>query len=188
MSQLKIIYDGSLPSDQILISDTFKNAQFLLFDVPGQPANVGFEIGFVLVIYVTSISLLGITTLEKDVILPAQEFQGTLTSFSVIDIPREYSESGYDLKCSFNSSISLSTFKVYAVTSEVTQESLSTQITELKNKVESAQFEIAEVKTQVLNIKALVQELVLKATNETEQLENVIETVKTIVGFLGAVL
>ena len=180
MTTLEIVYNGSITSDAIFTSNTFQNAQFLLFDCPNLPSDQWVEIGFSLSIFVVNISISGILTLQKDVVLPAEEFQGTLTSLSVIDIPREYSESNYQLQCSFNSSINIDSFVVYAVTSSVTQESISSQITDVSSQVTALQTELSSLQAQVTAMQTQV-------TAIQAQINSIYALIQTLTGALVAI-
>lgn len=111
MSYQQIIYDGDLSSSTIAISESFVYGSFLIFDTTQLSLDEGIEIGFTLTIEVPVIG----RTLEKDVILPSETFAGTLDSFKVIDIPSEYSQSGYRMSCAFHSSRDVSGFRAYVI-------------------------------------------------------------------------
>lgn len=128
MSLLQIIYDGNLAPDTIATSEPFNDGLFLLFDPVDLPIDEGIEIGFVLTIKVPVIG----RTIEKDVVLPSLEFQGTLDSFKVIEIPREYSDAGYEMECGFHSSREVENFRVYAIKSNCTIESTCRLIEEFR--------------------------------------------------------
>lgn len=174
--QLELIYNASLDPAQVSISNVFKNGQFLLFNTPNLPSNQGIEIGFALVVYIP-ISLT--QTIKKDVALPSFEFVGTLSSFTVIEIPREYSESGYQMYCAFNSSISVNSFQVYAVCSSVTQESLNQEILDLQNSV-------ANLQTQVTELTAIVNQLLVADTAIETIVNKVIPLLETAIPLLLA--
>lgn len=138
--ELKTIFDGQLRANTIEVSSAFIHGLFLIFDTASLPLSEGIEIGFALV---TDIPVIG-RVVEKDVILPAEQFQKSLDSFSVIDIPREYSDAGYEMACAFHSSKDVVDFRVYVVTSEVTLESLNIQL-------EFIQFQLDLIK-QILDL------------------------------------
>lgn len=111
MSYTQIIYDGDLSASSIAISESFTYGNFIIFDTTNLSLDEGIEIGFTLTIEVPVIG----RTLEKDVILPSETFAGTLDSFKVIDIPTEYSQSGYSMSCAFHSSKEVTGFRAYVI-------------------------------------------------------------------------
>ncbi|MGL5874015.1 MAG: hypothetical protein ACRC2R_16875 [Xenococcaceae cyanobacterium] len=111
MSFTQIIYDGNLNASSIAISEYFSYGHFIIFDTVNLSNDEGIEIGFTLTIDVPVIG----RTLEKDVILPSETFAGTLDTFRVIDIPSEYSQSGYRMSCAFHSSRDVSGFRAYVI-------------------------------------------------------------------------
>jgi hypothetical protein len=128
MTTLQIIYDGNLTPDTIATSQPFSFGNFLLFDTVNLPIDEGIEIGFVLTVKVPVIG----RTIEKDIVLPSVEFQGTLDSFKAIEIPCEYSDAGYEMECGFHSSVEVSNFRVYAIKSTCTIESTCRLIEEFR--------------------------------------------------------
>jgi hypothetical protein len=111
MSYTQIIYDGNLSPNTIAISESFSYGSFIIFDTTQLSSDEGIEIGFTLTIEVPVIG----RTLEKDVILPSETFAGTLDSFRVIDIPSEYTSSGYSMSCAFHSSREVIGFRAYVI-------------------------------------------------------------------------
>lgn len=111
MSYTQIIYDGNLSPSNIAISESFVYGSFIIFDTTNLSLDEGIEIGFTLTIEVPVIG----RTLEKDVILPSETFAGTLDTFRVIDIPAEYSQSGYSMSCAFHSSREVTGFRAYVI-------------------------------------------------------------------------
>jgi uncharacterized coiled-coil protein SlyX len=169
------IFDNALNPTEIAQSTVFKNGQFLVFTTPNLPQNQGVEIGFSLIVYIP-ISIF--QTVTKYVVLPSFEFVRQLSSFSIIEIPREYSESGCQMFAAFNSSIAVSQFQCYAITSDVTQESINQEIVNL-------QAEVTQLQNQVTSLTNLVTELV--ATNSNDTLVNeVIPLLKTVIPLLLA--
>ena len=128
MTTLQVIYDGSLAFNTIAVSQPFTFGLFLLFDTVDLPIDEGIEIGFVLTIKVPVIG----RTIEKDLVLPSLEFIGTLDSFKVIEIPREYSDAGYEMECGFHSAREISNFRAYVLKGACTIEEIGRSVEELK--------------------------------------------------------
>jgi hypothetical protein len=179
---LELIFNGSLIPSEISESIGFKNGQFLVFHTPNLAENEGIEIGFALTVYVP---LSIVSTINKDVTLPSFEFIRTLSSFSVIEIPREYSESNYLLQCGFNSSIPVDSFQVYVVTSSVTQESLNQQIVNLQSQVTSLQNQVTVISNNIIDLKGNVAILQAEVTTIAESLATIAGLVNTLIGLVA---
>jgi hypothetical protein len=127
----QIIYDDNLSPSAIATSAIFTRGLFLAFDTANLPLDEGIEIGFVLTIKIPVIG----RVIEKDIALPSFEFQKVLNSFSVIEIPREYSDSGYQMQCGFHSSESVENFRVYVVYSDATLDTIAEKLKEIEQKL-----------------------------------------------------
>ena len=120
--ELRLIYDGPVNATGRNVSETFKGGQFIYFD-PGADA---LELGVSLLIKLPGIG---------GDLLKLWEDRGFLDSDTLIPIPREVSEAGYDLYLGLGTAADVPSFRAYVVYSTVTQESLSEQITALETEV-----------------------------------------------------
>jgi hypothetical protein len=135
--QTSIIFDGTISPNQVADSQPFTNGQFLLFDVPGLEQGEGIQIGMSIILKIPIIGkiaekLLPTTLIERDLSL-------NLDTNLIFPLPREISESGNQVYCSFASTEAV-TLRAYVITSNVTQESayqgLETQIQALEAKIQ----------------------------------------------------
>lgn len=126
--KLKVIYDSPIYPDQVNLSQDFKGGQFLIFDIPGAPEDEETAIGLALN---ARIPLIGSTPIKNwsDI--------SEANTDRLIALPREYSESNYDFYCAFASTVFIPLFRVYAVISEVSLETLSSNLQEIKDQLES---------------------------------------------------
>lgn len=144
--QTNVIFDGDIQSNQVSDSQSFTNGQFLLFDVPGLQQGEGVQIGMSIVLKIPIIGkiaekLLPMTLIERDLSL-------SLDTNLIFPIPKEITESGHEVYCSFASTKTLS-LRAYVITSNVTQENLLTTLEgkiqdlkdELKDLITNSQFE-----------------------------------------------
>jgi hypothetical protein len=186
MVSVQTIFNGCLAPNAIQVSQTFTNAQFLAFATPDYDSNEGVFIGFSIFMNIP-VGLGGIQVIQKDLVLPAQEFQAALSSFSVIDIPREYSEAGYVLQCAFNSSIPIESFVCYAITSSVTQESISDQVTQNAQRLRDLLTTVAGIQQDIFVMKAQIQTIYSLIATINTAVQVLLPEVATIVGVVDSI-
>ncbi|PSF30589.1 hypothetical protein C7H19_23700 [Aphanothece hegewaldii CCALA 016] len=140
--ETSVIFDGTLQPNQVSDSQSFTNGQFLLFDVPGLQQGEGVQIGMSIILKIPIIGkiaekILPMTLIERDLSL-------NLDTNLLFPIPREITESGHEVYCSFASTETVQ-LRAYVITSNVTQESLlstlDNKIQELKDLITNSQFE-----------------------------------------------
>jgi hypothetical protein len=116
------IFDGSLAPNTVNLSTRFKHGQFLVFD-GNLPQGESYEIGIALN---AVIPLIGSTVLKT---WSSTEF---LDTDEMISIPKEFSESDYEFYVAFGCSFPISNFRCYAITSDVTQETISEDLSQIQ--------------------------------------------------------
>jgi hypothetical protein len=125
--QLKVIYDGTLLSSAPRnLSQSFTGGQYLYFD-PQLGENLALMIGVAWLIKLPGVN---------GDLLKVWETSNSLDTDVIIPIPREVSESGYELYCSFGTSVDQPNFRAYVIYSNITQESLAGQLGTLQADVD----------------------------------------------------
>jgi hypothetical protein len=124
------------------LSTRFKHGQFLVFD-GNLPLGEYYEIGIALN---AVIPLIGSTVLRN---WDSNEF---LDTDQMISIPKEFSESDYDFYVAFGCSFSIPDFRCYVITSEVTQETLSDDISKIQADLDL----VLENQTTAFNLQAAI--------------------------------
>lgn len=137
MASLSVVFDGAINSIDIAKSNTFKYGKFLVFDAVNLPDEEGYEIGFRLAIIIPVIG----KTLNKDVTLPNEIAEGSITSFAIYPIPIEYSYYDFEFYCAFNSAIEVPNFRVYVLRDETTLESIQEINQEILDKLNQFVFQ-----------------------------------------------
>ncbi|MCA2716591.1 hypothetical protein [Microcystis sp. M169S2] len=117
-----VIFDGNVPSNQVIKSNSFKRGQSLIFDSPGLPSDESIEFGLSIV---GSFPLIG--SLNQEKVLPLTFLDGKFnllgdTSLTTY-IPREISETEIDCSCYIHSTISFN-LRIYVIKTEITQEKI----------------------------------------------------------------
>lgn len=122
--QVKVIYDGLVSaSEPRNLSQPFTGGQYLYFD-PQLPEGIALMIGVAWLIKLPGIN---------GDLLKVWETSNSLDTDTIIPIPREISESGYELYCSFGTSVNQPNFRAYVIYSEVTQESLAADLDQIQS-------------------------------------------------------
>jgi hypothetical protein len=117
-----VIFDGNVPSNQVVKSSSFKRGQSLIFDSPGLSSDESIEFGLSIV---GSFSLIG--SLNQEKVLPLTFVDGKFnllgdTSLAAY-IPREISETEIDCSCYIHSTIPFN-LRIYVIKTEITQEKI----------------------------------------------------------------
>lgn len=116
-----VIFDGNVPSNQVLKSNPFKRGQSLIFDSPGLPSDESIEFGLSIV---GSFPLIG-SNQEK--VLPVTFLDGKFNLLGdtslIAYIPREISETEIDCSCYIHSTIPFN-LRIYVIKTEITQEKI----------------------------------------------------------------
>ncbi len=124
--EIKIIYDGTVfASEPRNLSQPFKGGQYLYFD-PGLDDGLALIIGVAWLIRLPGIN----GQLTK-----VWETKNSLDTDEIIPIPREVSESGFELYCSFGTTVDQPNFRAYVVYSDVTQESIGDDVAAIKEDI-----------------------------------------------------
>jgi len=136
-----VIFDGNVPSNQVVKSSSFKRGQSLIFDSPGLSSDESIEFGLSIV---GSFPLIG--SLNQEKVLPLTFVDGKFnllgdTSLAAY-IPREISETEIDCSCYIHSTIPFN-LRIYVIKSEVTQEKIYNTIKE---------FQLQEIATNTAQI------------------------------------
>jgi hypothetical protein len=126
-----VVYDSQVSANTVSRSSSFTNGQVLVFDSPSLPTDESIQFGLSVVGKFNLIGnspekLLPITFLEKDLTLEGD------TSL-ILYLPREISETNVETYCYFNSSVPFN-LRAYCIRSNITQESISTSLDELKTR------------------------------------------------------
>jgi hypothetical protein len=142
--QLRNIFDGTLllKPDNGNLTLPFKHGQFLIFDA-GLPLGEEYIIG---VAYNMIIPLIG-TTAPK-----SWETNEYLKTDEIVRIPREFSESDYEVYVAISPSEEIPNFRCYVITSEVTQETLSDDISQIQADLDL----VLENQTTAFNLQAAI--------------------------------
>lgn len=124
-----VIYDGLVPSNSVVRSNSFTNGQVLIFDSPGLPSDESIEFGLSVV---AEFNLIGGF---KEKVLPVSFLDGNFnlggdTSLALY-IPREINENVLNTYCYFNSSNPFN-LRAYCIRNYVTQELLLDTIKQLQ--------------------------------------------------------
>jgi|GEM_PF-6217002 hypothetical protein len=116
-----IIFDGEVPSNQVIRTNSFKRGQSLIFDSPGLSNDESIEFGLSIV---GGFPLIGVT---KEKVLPVtflnEIFHLLGDTSSIASLPREISETEIDCFCYVHSTIPFY-LRIYVIKSEVTQEKI----------------------------------------------------------------
>ncbi len=124
-----IIFDGEVPSNQVVKSNSFKRGQSLIFDSPELSNDESIEFGLSVI---GTFPLIGA---NKEKVLPIAFLDGNfhlLGDTSVIaSLPREISETEIDCYCYIHSAIPFN-LRIYVITSEITQEKIYNTIKEFQ--------------------------------------------------------
>lgn len=124
--KMRVIFDGTVYAAGRNLTQTFKGGQFLYFDPQLEP-NQDLDLGVTLIAKLPGLNG-AIDKLWDDL--------GILNTDNIIPIPREVSESGFEFYLGLGSSIDQPNFRAYLIYSEVTQESVSIQVEDLKKEIE----------------------------------------------------
>lgn len=126
-----VIYDSGVSANTVTRSNSFTNGQALIFDSPSLPTDESIEFG---VSVVGNFTLIG-SIREK--LLPITFLDGNFTLLAdtslILYLPREISETNVETYCYFNSNVPFN-LRAYCVRSNVTQESISASLEDLKVK------------------------------------------------------
>jgi hypothetical protein len=140
--QLQVIFDDTVIAAGRNLSTTFKGGQFIYFD-----AQLGddlvLEIGVALLIKLPGIN---------GELVKVWDNSEILNSDNLIPIPREISESNFDLYLGLGSSIDQPNFRAYVIYTEVSQETLSAQIDDLQADIDL----ILQNQTTSFNLQAAI--------------------------------
>jgi hypothetical protein len=140
--KLQVIFDGTVYAAGRNLSQTFKGGQFLYFD-PQLETNQSLEMGVSLIARLPGLN----GTIDK-----LWDNLGTMNSDNIIPIPREVSEANFDFYLGLGSSIDQPNFRAYVIYSEVTQESISSQIDDLKAEIDK----ILQNQTTAFNLETAI--------------------------------
>lgn len=138
MSQLKVIFDGNVIPNPNASQESirFTNAEYLIIDIlsPQLADDEGLEFGLALLMETPLIGKIKTSYVPFKI----SEWQVGLTGDSreLIAIPREFSESGYNLFCAIGVNEPV-TLRIYAVISDTTKEEIQFTCDEILAKVSS---------------------------------------------------
>lgn len=125
-----VIFDGNVPSNQVVKSNPFKRGQSLIFESPGLPSDESIEFGLSIV---GSFPLIG--SLNQEKVLPVTFLDGNFNflgnTSAIAYLPREISEAEIDCYCYLHSTISFN-LRIYVIKSEITQEKIYNAIKEFQ--------------------------------------------------------
>ncbi len=125
-----VIFDGNVPSNQVVKSNPFKRGQSLIFDSPGLPSDESIEFGLSIV---GSFPRIG--SLNQEKVLPVTFLDGKFNLLGdtslIAYIPREISEAEIDCFCYLHSALPFN-LRIYVITSEITQEKIYNTIKEFQ--------------------------------------------------------
>lgn len=125
-----VIFDGNVPSNQVVKSSPFKRGQSLIFESPGLPSDESIEFGLSIV---GSFPLIG--SLNQEKVLPVTFLDGNFNllgnTSAIAYLPREISEAEIDCYCYLHSTI-LFNLRIYVIKSEITQEKIYNAIKEFQ--------------------------------------------------------
>lgn len=125
-----IIFDGEVPANSVVRSNSFKRGQSLIFDSPGLPTDESIEFGLSIV---GSFPLIG--SLNQEKVLPVTFLDGNFNllgnTSTIAYLPREISEAEIDCYCYLHSTIPFN-LRIYVVKSEITQEKIFNAIKEFQ--------------------------------------------------------
>lgn len=159
-----VIYDNYTGNDVIAETNNFTGGKFFYVDI-GYDSNTDYlEIG--LIVVATMPTLLG--SLPKIVYVSDVDI---LDSDRAYHLPSEFSESGYSCKIYFYCSEPIH-LKIYLVTSNVTQESISQQINELKEQNTSNQEQLDTI-IDIIRAINLDPTLLLSSIDSSNNLDNI---------------
>lgn len=128
MANVSIIYDGSISTGAINLTNTFSYGKFVYFTCSSLETDEVAEIGVSCIAQLPSLN----GTVEK-----LWVELGTCFTDTVITLPSEITDSGNSFLLAFSSDVSLSGFRTYLISSDVTLESLQSQIEALELTVNS---------------------------------------------------
>lgn len=137
-----VVFDGEVPVNRVVQSQSFKRGQSIIFDSPELSADESIEFG----LSISGVfSLIGST---KNKVLPTTFLDGNFTlqgNTSLITyLPREISETEVDCLCYLHSTVSFN-LRIYVIKSEVTQEKVFNAIKDFEFK------EIVSDTAQIVN-------------------------------------
>ena len=139
-----VIFDGEVPSNQVIRTNSFKRGQSLIFDSPGLPNDESIEFGLSIV---GDFPLIG-GTQEK--VLPVtfldEKFHLLGDTSSITSVPREISETEIDCFCYIHSTIPFY-LRISVIKSEVTQEKIYNTIKELQ--IQEAITDTAQIVNEI---------------------------------------
>jgi hypothetical protein len=121
--KLKVIFDGTVFAAKENISQTFRGGQFLYFD-PQLEENQSLEIGIAFLAILPGLN-------DTHLLKVWDELQ-VLDTDNIVPIPREISESDFEFYIALGTSIDQPNFRAYLVYSDISLESLTAQLDELK--------------------------------------------------------
>jgi hypothetical protein len=126
-----VIYDSTITANTVVRSNAFTNGQILIFDSPSLPTDESIEFG---VSVVGNFALIGS---NREKLLPITFLDGNFNLLAdtslILYLPREISETGVQTYCYFNSNVPF-VLRAYCIRSNVTQESISASLEDLKFK------------------------------------------------------
>lgn len=141
--EVRVIYDGAILASQARnLSTAFTGGQYLYFD-PQLPEGIALMIGVAWLIKLPGVN---------GELIKIWETNNSLDTDNILPIPREISESGYELYCSFGTSVDQPNFRAYVIYSEVTQESLAAQLEAVQNDLDL----ILQNQTTTFNLEAAI--------------------------------
>ncbi len=148
-----LVFDQTIQSGQIYISNTFTKARFLLIDTVNLPLNEKFDLGFSLNVTIPTPSRL----VTKNISLLPETVIGVFDTFYIVPIPLELSESQYNLNAvvSFGDDADDTQLRIYAYTSDANEQimldKLNEIIRELTGVRELQTFDVLEDVAQIAN-------------------------------------
>lgn len=124
-----IVFDGEVPANKVVRSNSFKRGQSLIFDSPGLSSNESIEFGLSIV---ASFPLIGA---NQEKVLPVNFLDGNFNLLGdtslIAYLPREISETEVDCYCYIHSAVPFN-LRIYVIKSEVTQEKIYNTIKEFQ--------------------------------------------------------